>query len=893
MQSQFDQYLFTALDREHFENIQNYKPTGELIDVVRRELPSNWLIESKGTWTHCGSNDHSIPAQGWKIHISATILTAVETLKRIVPIFVAEQVAFKFASDLKITEMMNSKNWHRAGSGKFITVYPTDEQHFRSVIERCHAATRDLQGPFILSDRRYKDSKVVFYRYGGFKATRSVNVFGESVPSIVSPQGQVIPDERTPYFNPPAWVTDPFEEPSLSDSGESTEESLLNHRYLVTGAIKFSNKGGIYEAEDKLTGKKVLIREARPLVGKRPDERDVQYILEKEARILKKLEHTGFTPKFIDLFEEWEHLFLVEEFLEGQSLFNHSLTKTLGYLYHQELTTTEYYEAVYDLVQNLVNALRVVHEQGIVLRDLTKGNILVTPDHKVKLIDFEMAYDISEGILVAGFTPGFASPQQLQNSQPSFVDDYYSLGALIYDFIFFNVQYLMLNREGASIMLDGLLKKTDLPEALKDVILGLMHEDTEKRWAPAQALHALEDGRTALHQQGGSPGRLPAVEQSTDDLRGNIESTLQGVTRYILSKADFNRSDRLWPSNPRIFYTNPVSLLYGASGTAFYLHKVAGVVPDDVKEWLVQKLDKNDYAPGLYGGLAGVAWFLLDAGLTDKAHEILAKSEKPELITAVPDIMYGAAGWGLTNLYFWWRTKEENYLKRALAIGEHLLKTAKHTETGLYWENDGNVYYGYAHGASGIASFLLYLHLADGSPRFLDAARKALDFEIGRGIVAGEKILWERSQNNSDGSKHPHWRIGTAGVGQALIRFHMATGEERYRRYAEMCAETCGLPHSNKIWQLYGLSGFGELQLDMYQFLGDKKYLDRAYRLAEAILSYRIEKPEGIAFPGIEMLRISCDYGTGMAGVGLYLHRAINSHTPRLLTIDDLLRKGQ
>ena len=77
---------------------------------------------------------------------------------------------------------MNSKRWARQGAGKFITIYPFDEDQFVSVIEQLHQATRQFEGPYILSDRRYKDSKVVFYRYGGMSPFKVLNIKGEKVP---------------------------------------------------------------------------------------------------------------------------------------------------------------------------------------------------------------------------------------------------------------------------------------------------------------------------------------------------------------------------------------------------------------------------------------------------------------------------------------------------------------------------------------------------------------------------------------------------------------------------------------------------------------------------------------------------------------------------------------
>ena len=269
MQSQFDGFFFTLANPEYFEDFRHYKPTDELIEVAKTHLPSTVQLKHDGIWVYCEPQEYSLPNQGWKIHISGTILTAVEILEKLVPVFIEEEVAFKFAADLMVTELINHKNWSRGSSGKFMTIYPRDEEHFRKVIERAYVDTTGLKGPYILSDKRYKDSKVVFYRYGAFKSLRIMNVYGEKIPAIASPDGKLIPDERRPFFHLPPWVRPPFQEETVTGngSGGGGQALLLHDRYAIKKAIKFSNAGGIYKATDTRTGKIVIIREARPHIS--------------------------------------------------------------------------------------------------------------------------------------------------------------------------------------------------------------------------------------------------------------------------------------------------------------------------------------------------------------------------------------------------------------------------------------------------------------------------------------------------------------------------------------------------------------------------------------------------------------------------------------------------
>jgi hypothetical protein len=87
-----------------------------------------------------------------------------------------------------------------------------------------------------------------------------LDIKGEKVFVLVSPDGEVVPDVRTPYFSVPSWAADPF---PIEKSGRH-ELTLNGGRYLVKKALGFSNSGGVYLADDRETGREVVIKEARP-----------------------------------------------------------------------------------------------------------------------------------------------------------------------------------------------------------------------------------------------------------------------------------------------------------------------------------------------------------------------------------------------------------------------------------------------------------------------------------------------------------------------------------------------------------------------------------------------------------------------------------------------------
>jgi hypothetical protein len=84
-----------------------------------------------------------------------------------------------------------------------------------------------------------------------------------------------------------------------------------------------------------------------------------------------------------------------------------------------------------------------------------------------------------------------------------------------------------------------------------------------------------------------------------------------------------------------------------------------------------------------------------------------------------------------------------------------------------------------------------------------------------------------------------------------------------------------------------GLAGIGDFLLDAWTFTGDDKYLQSAHRVAQGVMAFSVNR-EGIAFPGDSLSRLSCDYGTGSAGIALFLNRLLGRQGSDFL-LDELL----
>ncbi len=892
-------FFYTLLDPYFFESLDRYRPGDEFLSIVEPHLSDAWTVNRGGFWTNVlpnagpqlrrsGGRLH----EGWKIHISSTVERGSDILSRIAPLVIRRRVGFKFCSDPRMLGLSLTKNWPRTGAGKFMTIYPADLDGFKALIQECHEATEGIVGPYILSDRPYRDSRTVFYRYGEHVSRGVVNAYGVRTPTLVSTDGRQFSDDRVAHYQLPEWVEDPFSSvPPPTPPGE--DGVLLNDRYRVTMAIKFSSVGGIYQALDTLQDKDVIIREARPMLARVNTGYDAEQLLRKEARILQALGGTGLLPEFIDLFQEWEHSFLVQEKLEAESLWGYAMNFAFG----DASTPVSMFDGIRETAREIIRGLTTIHEHRIVLRDMTRTNVLFTDEGQVKFIDLEFAYELDDSAPpVAGWTPGYASPDQLRNQKPRLEDDYYALGVLLLDMISFTAPGYGINREGMLRSLAMDLDDCRQPAGIIGIIEGLTHADAAERLTPAQAsarFDALEtpSDTTPLFPEGELP---PPRPPPSDTLREEAAHTVDGAVEYIRNHADYTRDDRLWPASGEVFHTNAVHVQYGAAGTAYFLFQATGEVSEREVGWIVDHLGGRALPPGLMAGAGGVALLLCDVGETGHASALMDRARESADLLTLPDLYYGAAGWGIANLGLWARTRDPRFLEDAIAIGDELLGTAQEDDRGLSWEADGFVRLGYGEGQSGTATFFFYLYAATQHARFRDAGVRALEFDWSYGVDVRFGILWFPHIEAKPGDpKSPHIRFGTAGVGTAALRGFLATGEERFLEWARRCAYTVSRRYTNKLWHDYGMAGYMELLLDMYQVTNDTAYLHSAWHLAERLVLHRIETAEGVAYLGRDLMRISCDFAMGSAGIGVVLHRLLHPETPRLLLPDQLLRPAE
>ena len=892
-QNRLRQYMFAS--KEFYEPISRYQVNdGDYRSLVSACLPEHWCVVRYNYWYSCSPVAMAIPPQGWKIHISTQSRHSRRLLKAVVPLLVEDNVPFKYIADAWLLRLHNAKFWPRAKSGKFITAYPGDEEHFVATLRRLHEATKNFSGPRVLSDRRYPDSSVLHYRYGTFRAGRSMSPTGERRSLLIGPDGSTLDDKRVPYFKLPSWVQDPIcSDDTTTDSPRPDFVGLKNGRYHVQGALAFSNAGGVYRASDRRTNAPVVVKEARPHVGARSENADSVAWLKKEHRVLEYCRGHAIAPSPIDLFEQSGHWFLVQEYFAGITLYKHSArTNPILFPDAQNRERQDFLRAFRSIFLAISRGLQLLHNRGVVVGDISPNNVLVRPDSlNVRLIDFETAYEPGVDEPIPQFTPGFMPPEHGRGRpvpQPS--GDVYGLGALMSSYLYPVNGLYVLNPAARTAFVAEAVSVLRFPREYQALIVALTADDPLCR-PPLDAVVKMLDGPGPGTV---AVGRRPRRRRTRPGRLDILRKRSLSIARYICDNADTKRSDRLFPADPQVYENGSLSLAYGACGVAYVLREMLGSCPQSVVDWILDRTARGQAMPaGLYVGSAGVAWVLDAFGAKGEARSLLEPGCGNAVLDAMDgasDIFFGVAGWGMANLKLFVETRDCGYLANAIAAGQRLRATRREDERGCYWPLMGRIHHGLAHGASGVALFFLYLYLASEDETWLEDGHRALSRELQGGIVGRDGGLsWPRYEGGAGGLL-PYWRHGSAGVGMVVARYILQAGaDDRYREALDKIVVDAKKLYTVQPGMCYGLAGLGHFMLDLRGFCGgDARFEEAAWGIADTIGLFEVPRTQGTAIPGEGLGRISCDLATGGAGVGLFLHR-LRADTGAPFMVDELL----
>ena len=261
---------------------------------------------------------------------------------------------------------------------------------------------------------------------------------------------------------------------------------IIKERYEIVEILGEGGMAFVYKAKDKQLQRNVAIKTLKPNYVNQ--EKFVDRF-RREAQTAANLNH----PNIVQIFD-WgieDEPYFVMEYIEGNTLTSIiSGNKTVG------LNDILY------IGSQVANGLKEAHKHGLVHRDIKPGNIMITPDGKVKVTDFGIVSlqneesDITKTGAVLG-TASYISPEQAQGKPVSFESDLYSLGTVLYELIVGNppftgdspiataTKHLTERPEKLSNY------RKDVPKALENAILKLLEKRPSDRFKSAEDLRAL------------------------------------------------------------------------------------------------------------------------------------------------------------------------------------------------------------------------------------------------------------------------------------------------------------------------------------------------------------------------------------------------------------------
>jgi eukaryotic-like serine/threonine-protein kinase len=199
-------------------------------------------------------------------------------------------------------------------------------------------------------------------------------------------------------------------------------------------------------------------------------------MLRRERQTLAGLRHPGITRLLDGGHDELGRPWLAMERIEGLTLDVHCLEKALPLA--QRLR----------LFLDVCAAVSFAHSRGVLHRDLKPSNVMVDQDGRAKLLDFGIAQlGEQDQFGASAYTPGFASPEQLQGAPTAVTSDIFQLGKLLTALLSTSQSEHQTRLQSAAQRIEIELPK-HLPEDVRRIIAKATAPRAESRYQTAAEL---------------------------------------------------------------------------------------------------------------------------------------------------------------------------------------------------------------------------------------------------------------------------------------------------------------------------------------------------------------------------------------------------------------------
>ena len=324
-----------------------------------------------------------------------------------------------------------------------------------------------------------------------------------------------------------------IEKPAIGGTRVLVGRTLGSYRILES--IGKGGMGEVWRARDTKLGREVAIK-TLPEEFANDEERLTRF--EGEARLLASLNHPNIGAIY-GLEEEEGNRFLVLELVEGDTLADRLKRGAIPV------------EESLKLALQIAEALEAAHGKGVIHRDLKPANIKVTPDGKVKVLDFGLAkvlwgegpnVDLSKLLTISEIptaegqivgTPGYMSPEQVRADRLDKRTDSWTFGCVLFEMLTGRRSFPGNNvTDILAAVISGEPDWTGLPANLHPKVRELLERCLEKE--PRDRWHAAGDVRIEIERALADPGGL-VVQPVADVVQVASQSKGPWVAAIVLS----------------------------------------------------------------------------------------------------------------------------------------------------------------------------------------------------------------------------------------------------------------------------------------------------------------------------------------------------------------------
>ena len=320
-----------------------------------KKLLKGFQVDKNEMWAYPSKyKSYILPDFGFKIHISATIKNAYYILKSIKELLDNRELLYKVVASKEKLNLLNLGTYGYSQIGKFLTIYPSDEDMLTEIIELLYQATLGFQSVEIPSDYRYKNSNVVFYRYGEMRIHDKKN-----------------PDERIREI--PHGIKVPISDYYIH------RYKIFPPKYEFLFCLRTRGKSRVFQGVEKDKMLPVIIKEGIMLGELDFLGIDGANSVMNEKEILNAMKGTNMFPELIDYFYVGSSFYIIEEYIEGHTLLQLLNALEFDFIFNNKIS----------ILRQVLLALQELYKKRIIAADLSVDNIIINNDGKVSLIDVE------------------------------------------------------------------------------------------------------------------------------------------------------------------------------------------------------------------------------------------------------------------------------------------------------------------------------------------------------------------------------------------------------------------------------------------------------------------------------------------------------------------------